>query len=263
LACQAELVQAQSASRPTTGAIALCAIHVAHRGGEERYTANTRNAFRDAANRGIAFWETDTRVTKDNVWIIMHDASVDATTDGTGAVADLTWAQIAALRTPDDQPVPTLADWINDQSVDRANGFLELKVTPTGKQWDSFIAALTSRAAAGTPRPVLSSFDPALLDQIAARPQLSKYDRALIQSVRDADPATITPHAGILIKHHDAITPDRLARWTAAGLKVYAWADPAADPPKEWDRIAGLGKVSGYVTSSPEAYAARMAKRTC
>jgi glycerophosphoryl diester phosphodiesterase len=254
------LVLAASAV-PASAATCATPGPVAHRGGTERYVENTRNAFRQASNSGVGFWETDVRFTSDDVPVIMHDETVDRTTDGTGAVADLTFAQIANLRTADGQPVPTLAEIMNDQSVDKAYMFVEPKVMPTEAQWAMFIAALTSQAGAGGPKPALESFDPAVLDQVAVR--LPGYTRALDQSVGDADPADITPHASILLKHHDAITGARLTKWTGAGLRVYAWADPAAgDDASEWARMAtyrdSSGKllVSGFITGKPAAYVA-------
>lgn len=256
-----------AAAPPAMAAACVTPGVVAHRGGVERYTENTRDAFRDASNTGAGFWETDVRFTSDNVPVIMHDDTVDRTTNGTGAVADLTYAQIAALRTDDDQPVPTLAEIMNDQSVDKAYAFVEPKVMPTDAQWVTFIAALTSRVSAGTPRPAIESFDTAVLDQVAVR--LPAYTRALVQSVGDADPADITGHATILLKHHDAITSARLAKWTGAGLRVYAWADLSADPQSEWERIADFssdataGSVSAYITGTPAAYLAWRKARVC
>lgn len=229
---------------------------VAHRGGAERYAENTRDSFRDASNIGAGFWETDVRFTSDDVPVIMHDETVDRTTDGTGQVAELTFAQWQQLRTDDDQPVPTLAELMDDQSVDRAYAFVELKTMPTEVQWTAFVAAITSRAAAGTPRPAISSFDPDVLGQVAIR--LPGYTRALVQSVGDADPADITPHASILLKHHDAITWSRWAKWSSAGLKVYAWT--VDDDPAEWAR---LSYVAGMITETPRAYLAWKAGRVC
>jgi glycerophosphoryl diester phosphodiesterase len=234
---------------------------IAHRGGTERYVENTRNAFRQASNYGVGFWETDVRFTSDNVPVIMHDETVDRTTNGTDAVSGLTYAQIASLRTSDDQGVPTLAEVMNDQSVDKAYAFIEPKVMPTAAQWATFIAALTVRTGDGGPNPAIESFDPAVLDQVAVR--LPGYTRALVQSVGDADPADITPHASILLKHHDAITWARITKWTGAGLKVYAWADPTmGDNVAEWSRIAQY-PVSGFITSSPSGYVTWRAGRTC
>lgn len=237
---------------------------VAHRFGGERYVENTRNAQVDtAANRGVRFGETDVRFLADDTPVIMHDATV-ATPSGPQNVADLSYAQFTALRTSDDQPYPTLTEIMNDQSVLRAYMFVELKVTPTAAQWGTFVDAVTSRAGAGTPKPVISSFDPAVLDQVPVVESgaLAGYTRALVRSVGDFDPTTVTPHASIVIVHHDAITWTRAAKWTAA-LKVYAWADPSADPPSEWERIADLGMITGYVTSSPGAYRTWAAGRVC
>lgn len=234
---------------------------VAHRGGTERYTEDTEHAFRDATRVGVNFWENDVRFTSDDIPILMHDATVDRTTNGTGAVADLTFAQIANLRTDDGQQVPTLYEFTNDQSFAGAYAFDEIKVTPTEPEWTAFVDVVKSREGWGGPKPVISSFDPAVLDQVAVR--LPGYTRALIQSVGDADPADITPHASILLKHHDALTAARVAKWTGAGLKVYAWADVnAGDDSSEWARIAQY-PVSGFITDYPAAYVAWRAGRVC
>lgn len=234
---------------PARAAACVTIPAVAHRGGDERYVENTRNAFRSASNVGVGFWETDVRFTADNVPVIMHDPDVDRTTNGHGLVEDLTYDEIAQLRTADDQPVPTLAELMNDQAVDGAYFFVELKVMPTEAQWATFLAALNSRAGKG-PRPALASFDVATLDALKVR--APSYTRALIQSVGDTDPATVTPHASILIKHHDAITSARIAKWVGAGLKVYAWT---VDDTAEWERMTWY-PVSGVVTNKPAAYLA-------
>jgi len=243
----------------SSASAAACVIPspVAHRGGNVRYTENSRNAFRDASNVGVNFWETDVRFTSDNVPIIMHDETVDRTTDGTGAVADLTYAQIAEMRTNDDQPVPTLRDFINDQSVDAAYAFVELKVNPTDAQWTSFLAALASRPGS-SPKPAISSFDAATLDE--AKVEAPEYTRALIQDVGDVDPATVTPHASILIKEHNAITAARMSKWTAAGLKIYAWT---VDDVSEWQRMSTYPGMSGVITDQPQAYVTWKHSLTC
>ncbi|MCC6488032.1 MAG: hypothetical protein IT364_11080 [Candidatus Hydrogenedentes bacterium] len=70
----------------------------AHRGGSDVWPENTLDAFREAANRfpGILL-ETDARLTVDGAIVLMHDGTVDRTTDGTGAISGLTFEQIRAL----------------------------------------------------------------------------------------------------------------------------------------------------------------------
>ena len=68
-----------------------------HRG--ERFTApeNTITAFQRAIDAGVDMIETDVRMTKDRELVIMHDPTVDRTTDGTGLVHEMTLAQFKAL----------------------------------------------------------------------------------------------------------------------------------------------------------------------
>ena len=69
----------------------------AHRGANETHPENTIAAFEEAIRLGAQMIEFDIRMTKDNKLIVMHDRSVDRTTDGTGLVEDLTWNKIKKL----------------------------------------------------------------------------------------------------------------------------------------------------------------------
>lgn len=71
---------------------------IAHRGGSALMPENTLPAFLDAAQRWQAdMIELDVRATADGHCVVMHDATVDRTTNGTGAVADLTLAELQTL----------------------------------------------------------------------------------------------------------------------------------------------------------------------
>ncbi len=69
----------------------------AHRGWSAKYPENTMEAFRAAAEAGVDQIETDIRITKDGELVLMHDAAVDRTTNGTGLVREKTLAEIRAL----------------------------------------------------------------------------------------------------------------------------------------------------------------------
>lgn len=70
---------------------------VAHRGAANFGPENTLGAFEKATELGADYIELDVRQTRDGHFVIMHDDTVDRTTDGTGAVADLTLADIRRL----------------------------------------------------------------------------------------------------------------------------------------------------------------------
>jgi glycerophosphoryl diester phosphodiesterase len=79
-------------------------IIAAHRGdinATDGYPENTLEACRAAARKGVQRIEVDPRLSADGTLYLMHDATVDRTTDGTGNVADKTDAQMNALTIDD------------------------------------------------------------------------------------------------------------------------------------------------------------------
>lgn len=91
---------------------------VAHRGARTLAPENTLRAFFLALVQGADALETDLRFTRDGEIVLFHDPTLERTTDGSGAVADHTLAEIQRLRTrrPDgvlvEDRVPTLAELI-------------------------------------------------------------------------------------------------------------------------------------------------------
>ena len=71
---------------------------LAHRGGLFDYDDNAVGGFADALALGILGAETDVKLSKDGELVMMHDDTVDRTTDGTGNVSDMTLAELVALR---------------------------------------------------------------------------------------------------------------------------------------------------------------------
>jgi len=71
--------------------------NVAHRGASGNYPENTLITFQKALEIGVDEIELDLYFTKDEHLIVMHDSTVDRTTDGTGKIADLTLAEIKTL----------------------------------------------------------------------------------------------------------------------------------------------------------------------
>lgn len=70
---------------------------MAHRGNSAACPENTVPAFVRALADGADLLETDLRLTADGVFVCIHDATVDRTTDGRGAVADLSLAALQRL----------------------------------------------------------------------------------------------------------------------------------------------------------------------
>ncbi|MGH9435670.1 MAG: glycerophosphodiester phosphodiesterase [Terriglobia bacterium] len=70
---------------------------IAHRGAHNQYPENTIPAFKAAIEMGADYFECDVRTTADGTLVIMHNGTVNATTNGQGAVRRMTFKQIEAL----------------------------------------------------------------------------------------------------------------------------------------------------------------------
>lgn len=70
---------------------------IAHRGASAHAPENTIESFRLAKDLGADYIELDIQMSKDGHLIVMHDLTVDRTTDGTGNVKDLTLEEIKRL----------------------------------------------------------------------------------------------------------------------------------------------------------------------
>src|ERR1051325_4635598 len=70
---------------------------IAHRGNPARFPENTFSSFDDAVRVGADAMEFDVRLTRDDIAVVIHDPTVDRTTNGTGLVRELSVAELATL----------------------------------------------------------------------------------------------------------------------------------------------------------------------
>ena len=83
---------------------------VAHRGYPKRYPENTLVSYRAAVELSYSHLELDVQLSKDGVPVVIHDPSVDRTTDGKGQVRDLTLAELKEFRIAGTEEIPTLEE---------------------------------------------------------------------------------------------------------------------------------------------------------
>ena len=125
----------------------------AHRGYSAIAPENTLPALRLAGEYGFWGAECDTSPTADGVWIIMHDDTVDRTTDGEGRVKDLTYAEICEMtidagNNVDQYPgtkVPTLTEYLDVCKEYHIHPVIEIKGCATVEDMDSLAALLSAR----------------------------------------------------------------------------------------------------------------------
>lgn len=108
-------------------------LFAAHRGGSLLWPENSPLAFRNALALGADFLEFDVHLTRDGEVVVIHDATLDRTTTGTGPVRAKSLAELAALRLKDrngmvtEERIPTLEQVVELAQAGKRQLLLEIK----------------------------------------------------------------------------------------------------------------------------------------
>jgi glycerophosphoryl diester phosphodiesterase len=160
---------------------------VAHRGGGLLAPENTLAAIRLARNLGFTGVEFDVKLTGDGIPVLMHDDTLERTTDGSGAVADANYQEIANLDAGGwfgnefgGEPVPSFAA---ASALCREAGVwanIEIKPSPgQERETGEAVARMAKLLWTGAhPLPLLSSFSALVLE--AAAVESPELPRALL-----------------------------------------------------------------------------------
>jgi len=203
----------------------------AHRGGAGHFPENSWRAFEHAVGLGYAYLETDAHATADGTVVAFHDKTLDRVTDATGAIAQLTAAQVASARIAGTEPIPLLADLLTTWPEHRFNIDVKdesvigplVEVLRATNAWDRVcITSFSGRRLNATrmllPRPVCMATSPAAVAAIkVGTPPAILAPRFSRLSIRCAQiPAQVA-------------TPAFIRRAHASGLQVHVWTvnDPA------------------------------------
>lgn len=226
----------------------------AHRGGSSAAPENTA-ASDEVARRARAEWiENDVQPTKDGVPVILHDTTVDRTTDGTGAIRNLTLAQVAALDAGSwfapaftGQRVPTLGRQLDGLKTRGGNLLLEIKGAHTRDSVARIVTEIRDRGMAG--RVFVQSFEPQHLRWV--RELAPELPLGLLRSVLDPDPVAIAKDLELSAYNpSDAAfqtRPGIVAELHDAGVAVNVWT---VDDANRWNGLEKAG-VDGIITNRP------------
>lgn len=220
----------------------------AHRGASSEAPENTLASFVAAEEAGADGIELDIHLTRDGVPVVLHDATVDRTTNGSGAVSRLS---LSALRRLDagswfapgfvGEPVPTL-----EEVLDWAGGRLRLNLEI--KDFGAGTAILTMLAHFPQSRVLISSFDHRLLAALR-RADADLPLGFLVDTVfwGRALRYAVAAKAESLNPRQDLVSRPLLSASRRLGLKVYPWTQDSLERVAE---LSSLG-VDGVFTNDP------------
>lgn len=212
-----------------------------HRGASGEAPENTLAAFALAGEQGAHGIELDVQPSADGVLVIMHDETVDRTTDGAGRVADLTYAALAGLDAGGGERVPTLEEAL---TLARGRLFVDIEIKDPGVE--PAVAALVERLGVAD-AVAISSFSPASLAAMrAAAPHLPRWLLSVAWSPAVLATALSLGAAGVAPRY-PAIDADLVATARRHGLAVVAWT---VNEPPEIRRLLDLG-IDAIITDYP------------
>ena len=221
---------------------------VAHRGGGLLAPENTVAGIVSAAFFGQQMVEFDVKLSRDGVAFLLHDDTLDRTTDGTGPARDWDWAELAELDAGswfdprfEDEPLPTLKDAALACLDHGLAANVEIKPCPgreaeTGRLVALECARLWARSAH---KPLLSSFSTVALQ--AARAEVPDLSYGwLVDGALPADWRAQARALGVAAIDlvHTLLTPALVADIHAEGLAVLAWT---LNEPTDTARLLGWG----------------------
>ena len=160
---------------------------IAHRGAGKLAPENTLAAFRLGAQYGYRMFECDAKLSADGVPFLLHDATLERTTNGRGTGGELPWSALAQLdagswhsRAYAGEPLPTLDNVAHYCLANHCLLNIEIKPTPgTEEQTGRVVAAQAARLWQGqSVPPLFSSFKPEAL--AGARATAPHIPRALL-----------------------------------------------------------------------------------
>ena len=207
---------------------------------------NTLAGIRAALNLGADAIEVDVQATSDGVPILMHDLTVDRTTNGNGPLASLPWKQLRRLDAGGGEGVPTLAQAL---TLTKDKALLVAEIKQPGIE--PLLAEQARRANALASIMVWSFFPQALESMRRAEPRLPcglLIAPQGIESWPQMRDLALQLGAQAVSLFHQGLTEAIVAQAHRSALTVYAWT---ADAEADIQRLLHLD-VDGIVSNHPD-----------
>ncbi|WP_255953649.1 glycerophosphodiester phosphodiesterase [Streptomyces odontomachi] len=229
----------------------------AHRGARADEPENTLRSYRRALAQGADGIELDIRVTSDGHLVVIHDKTVDRTTDGTGPVAEFTLAELQALDAGEGERIPTF-----DEAMAVCGDVVQIEI----KALESVQVLAERERHTPLPEPVmLTSFNRTAVEEAARL--LPHIPRGLIthhpgpDMIKDALDLKAT---WVCPELKPELTRELVDACHEAGIQVDAWPTKERDHLLRWIEIGAdavttdfPGRIAEWLTPdaavSPEA----------
>lgn len=234
---------------------------IAHRGASLEAPENTIAAFERAVADGADAIELDVHLSRDGHPVVIHDFTLDRTSDGTGPVSARTVQELKRLDAGGwfhprfrGQRVQTLQE-VLERFRDRTRFWIELKAGSDRYPGVEERVVSTLEIYDVVERALIQSFDHAALARVRALN--SEVPLGALVAMPPLDPARVASGvAQAVCAAADIVAEADVQRIRAAGLACYVWT---VNEPVEMDRLTAW-LVNGIITDRPGVLRARLSR---
>lgn len=193
-----------------------------HRGNPSDHPENTMRSFRSAIAEGCDLIECDVHLSSDGRLVVIHDHTLERTTNGTGFVRDFTASELRRLDAGEGEKIPYLQEVV-ELALGKVGLVIEIKQVPIQYPGlEDKLVAMLRQLGAVNECAVISFHHPSihLLRQMEPELQLG-----VLEGARPMDPAKVMREAGadVYSPHWGAMDPQLVKEIHHAGGAVAVW----------------------------------------
>lgn len=222
-------------------------LKIGHRGAKAHIAENTLGSFAYALARGANGIELDVHLCSSGELVVIHDFTVDRTTDGSGEVSKLSWPQLRRFSVEGSYTIPLLSEVLDFVGPDIFVN-VELKGRHTAKPVALMLEDYVHNRGFSCGNIIVSSFQQEELETmrvIAPDIPLGVLAQASVAEAREwADRFS----AKALHPHFSLLTESNVAKAHEAGYKIYTWT---VNETADIERMRAFG-VDGIISDYPE-----------
>ena len=222
-------------------------LKIGHRGAKGHLAENTLASFQKALDMGADGIELDVHVCATGELVVIHDFTVDRTTNGSGEVHKMTLSELKKLRVDGEHTIPLLDEvlaLVNRKCLVN----IEMKGRHTAKPVSDFVDAYVKSRGYSYNDFIVSSFqreELLIMHEVNKNIPLGILTQA---SVTQAWEWAMEFSAKAIHPHYSLLTESNVKKAQQAGLKVYTWTINDAE---DIERIKSY-HVDGIISDFPE-----------
>ena len=197
---------------------------IAHRGYNVSAPENTLAAFRAAADLGFKYVECDVQFTSDGVPVILHDTTVDRTSNGSGAIASMTFAAARALDFGGGERIPSFMEFVALCKSLAVHPYIELKGSLSTEQAHLLVGIVRMYGMRDKVTFIGQSWHLAAIAAADARVRLGLLCDTITADVIQSAVALKNDHNEVFVdSNFGTVTDDAVLMCVAAELPLEVW----------------------------------------